>query len=618
MNNFQKARNLGSALLIGALLSACGGSGSDTPTDAPPDPLASFKQQKLAWQACDPTILGYETTFFDKLGERVQCTTMRAPLDYAQPWKGELTVALTRVAAEQPAERRGAILFNPGGPGADGLEFAPLYGALWADANPQSEQGRALKQLSNQYDLVGFSPRGVGASTQLYCASNEFEKETQSLNTDRSPQNLQNALYNARLQAQTCRKNPLTPYINTDQTARDMDLIRELAGDAKLNYIGYSYGTWLGAWYASLFPERVGRMLLDSSMNFAGTFDDAALLTEMGRQRVMDDVLAPYAARHTDVFNLGATAAEVQQVLMTLPPGLKQFIIDEFNSDVNKSSNAANFMLKLGVANGLKRLLEAQPQATEETILDAIKTYIFMLHPTSNEEARKSALGLAQIYFHPAKPVPKSIVLESKAATYAAIVCNDTPSQPGEQFWIDIGNQNAARYPIAGGSVTEQPCLYWGGPNVVKPALANAAKGNAILMLQSRYDALTPTEGALTAFAVLPNASMIMVENEYSHGLFPYGDSCVDPMIGEYFATGKMPPRTIACAGKPLQGEEPAPTPTPTPVPATGKTLKAAPTAQPVVPTPQTASSAPYKDMARAEEIMRRIHEEIGKSNQRR
>ena len=610
MKNLQKARRLSSALLIATLLSACGGSGSDSQTADPADPLASFKQQKLAWQACDPTILGKKVPYFDMLGERVQCTTMRAPLDYAQPWKGELTVALSRVTAEQPAERRGAILFNPGGPNGDGLEFAPYYGALWADANPESVQGRALKQISSQYDLVGFSPRGVGASTQLYCASNEFEKEVQNLSLDRSPQNLANALYNARLQAQTCQKNPLTPYINTDQTARDMDLIRELAGDAKLNFIGYSYGTWLGAWYASLFPERVGRMLFDSSMNVAGTFDDAALLSEMGRQRVMDDVLAPYAARHPELFNLGTTAADVRQVLLTLPPALKPSVYSFISGAANKSGSAAESLVFLAAANGLKQLLQAQPQGTEDALHAAIETHVFMTSPMNNEMARNMAHELTQDYFYPAQWVPKSIVLDPQAAVNTAVICNDMPSQPGEQFWIDIGNQNAARYPISGGRVTAQPCLYWGGPNVVRPALANASRADNILMLQSRYDAATPFEGALSTLNALPNASMIMVENEYSHGIFPYGDSCVDPMIGEYFATGKIPPRTTACAGKPLPGDVPAPAPT--------KTLKAAPAAQPMAPAPQKASSAPYNDMARAEEIMRRIHEKIGKSNQHR
>ena len=614
MKNLQRVMRFGGAIWVAMVLSACGGSGDAAPIDEPFDPLVTFKQQKLNWQGCDPTILGREVPYFERLGVRVQCATMRAPLDYAQPWKGELAVALTRVAAEQPAERRGTILFNPGGPGGDGLIFAPMFGALWADANPESAQGQALKQLSNHYDLVGFSPRGLGASTQLYCASNEFEKQIENLSTDRSPQNLQNALFNARLTAQTCQKNPLTQYINTDQTARDMDLMRALAGDAKLNFIGYSYGTWLGAWYASLFPERVGRMLLDSSMNVAGTFDNATLQSEMGRQRVMDEVLAPYAARHPDLFNLGTTAADVQQALLTLPPALKPPVFSFISGSANSSAAAAESVVLLRAADGLKQLLQAQPHDTENAIHAGIETYFFMASAVHNEKAREMAHSLTQGYFNPIKPQSISIVLKPKDAVFAAVVCNDMPSQPGEQYWIDIGNQNAARYPISGGGATQQPCLFWGGPNVIKPALANASKADSILMLQSRYDAATPLEGALNTLNALPNASMILIENEYKHGLFPYGDSCVDPMVGEYFANGKMPPRNIACAGKPLPGDEPAQAL----LKAPSNVRKEAPVSKPAAAPPPTTPVAPYKDMESAEKIMRSIHEQIGNSNKRR
>ena len=274
MKNLINSRRLAMMATAG-LLAACGGSNA-------PDPMQTFTQQSLAWQACDPTILGQETALFEGLGSRAQCANMRVPLDHDNPGKGEAVVALLRVSAEDSKQRAGAIFFNPGGPGGDGLGFAAMYGALWASANPADPLGKPLKQLSMQYDLIGFSPRGVGASTRLYCASNEMLKEVQLPSADRSAENIDNMLYNARLKADACRKNPLSRYINTEQTARDMDLARQLLGDEKLNYIGYSYGTWLGAWYASRFPERAGRMVLDSNMNFAGTFDDAVLMQPMG------------------------------------------------------------------------------------------------------------------------------------------------------------------------------------------------------------------------------------------------------------------------------------------------------------------------------------------------
>ena len=224
-------RHTFSVTALVTLLSACGGS-SDSP---PVDPLASFKQQRLDWQPCDPTILGGTVPFFEELGDRARCTLMRAPLDYAKPSQGELSVALLRVSAEQPQQRAGFILFNQGGPGADSLGFAPQYGVLWADGNPNNPNGKVLKDLSNRYDLIGFSPRGLGASSRLYCASNEAYQPPQNFSINRSESDLNAVLENARLEAKTCLKNPLARAINTEATARDIDLMRALIGDDRVN-----------------------------------------------------------------------------------------------------------------------------------------------------------------------------------------------------------------------------------------------------------------------------------------------------------------------------------------------------------------------------------------------
>ena len=216
------------------LLAACGGGDGD-------DPLAGFKGQKLAWQSCDPAILGdsgaatlnKSNVTLERFGTRLSCATMRAPLDYANPGKGELQVAFMRVAAEDPAQRQGAIMLNPGGPGGDGLILAPVFGAMWSGADEQTTTGALYRQMARSFDLVGFSPRGTGASTRLQCNSDETKKFVANETADRSPTNLAAMLYNARLSAEACAKNPLTPYLNTDATARDMDLMRHLLGDEK-------------------------------------------------------------------------------------------------------------------------------------------------------------------------------------------------------------------------------------------------------------------------------------------------------------------------------------------------------------------------------------------------
>jgi pimeloyl-ACP methyl ester carboxylesterase len=577
-----------SALLM-ATLAACGG-GNSSPAPVPPDPMASFTQQKLDWKPCDPTLIGEGDNAITAFGERVKCTLMRAPLDYTNPALGELQVALLKVDAEQPEQRLGAILVNPGGPGGDGLTFGFRYSEFFALGNPADPTGKLFKGMSNRYDMIGFSPRGVGSSSTLTCSSKELLEIERSLIFDRSPQNIKSAQHNARLKAQACAKNPLTKHINTDATARDMELVRSLLGDAKLNFMGVSYGTWLGAWYASLFPERVGRMLLDSSMNVAGSYDDATLLQEAGHQRVMDEVILPYAARHGQRFNLDSDSSQIRSALLALPQPYKMVL----GADAINFTNTVNFdtnPLAITAIFGLQALRQQLPQADERDFHAAIDTYTFTTGP-DNVVAANLAHGFAVRLL--TREFRNSVLVLPGKAVYASVICNDMATVGDEQRWVDIGNDYGARYPLTGGAATANPCLYWAPPVVTRPPLAAAAKAGPLLMLQSRYDAETPIEGAQNTLDALPNASMIVIENEYSHGLFPYNETCVDAQVADYFLNGTVPPRTSSCAGKPLPADAPT---------ASARQLKSASVAR------------PYINSAKAAEAVRRIHQIIEEAN---
>ncbi len=538
-------------------LSGCS-SDSGNPASAPlpaPDPLAAYKSQVVDWQACDPGILGagFNLLMQDAqadLGDRLKCAMIRVPLDYDNPGKGDLKIAITRTAAQRTAERSGAIFFNPGGPGVDGLYFPVLYGFLWSKVNPQDEIGAALATLANRYDLIGFSPRGTGASTQLVSGSNEQLKQTSFY--DRSEQNVRAQLYNAELIAKTSLKNPLTPYINTEQTVRDMDLIRHLLGDEKLHYIGYSYGTWLGTWYASRFPQHTGRMLLDSSMNVAGTFDDALLMDASGRQRLLDDYMAPYAARKHAQFSLGATAEEVRQLFPALATvRLKELLLKKiaFSAPEQSAAQIDRNLYWLRAAQVLDGIVQTHPGADDAAILNVIATTRFLPDEADNQIAQASAQEL----YHglSAPPAQQNILLLPSDAVFNAVVCNDTPSNASLDFWILMGNRQLADYPLYGGKVTQHPCLYWGGPTVQKPpisAVDTVTEGP--LMLQSRFDAMTPIEGAMNGFARLGKARMVVVEYEYRHGLFPYSTPCVDLTVADYFLNGRLPQERLSfCDG---------------------------------------------------------------------
>ena len=207
---------------------------------------------------------------------------------------------MLRVLAPESRNKPNLFL-NPGGPGLDGQKLSLVYSQLLSNGNPDSALGRKYTALSNAYNLVGFSPRGVGASSNIICAGNELVYNADSTRWGDSAENLARITDDARYTASNCQKNPIAAYISTDSTARDLDLMRHLLGDEKLHYHGTSYGTWLGFWYAGLFPEKTGPMVLDSNMNYSRSVHQAGISYVEGQTHTFKDFIAPYAARHDPI-----------------------------------------------------------------------------------------------------------------------------------------------------------------------------------------------------------------------------------------------------------------------------------------------------------------------------
>ena len=540
-------------IALAASLVACGGSSSSSSSggSAAPDPLQPYRQQALQWAPCDTTILGSPEEkvgkYWEQLGGRLQCSTMRAPMDWAQPDRSDVFVSVMRVATADPTQRRGAMLFNPGGPGVDGLGDALSLFIAFGQSNPESEQGALQLRLLDSYDMVGFSPRGVGASTRLQCATNEIERENDGSVTDA---NLANVAYNSRKEAEACLRNPLTPYINTDATARDMDLLRELLGEDKLNYVGYSYGTWLGGWYASLFPEKVGRMVLDSSQDFTTTHEEATLAMAPARQRLHDEVLLAYAARHANYFQLGSSQAEVSAVLQAFSPDMFGVLRASLSGLTYGSGKADAYWETVSVMRGLDTVLKAVPDSKDSAAVQAaLQQQVFVLNDSErNQSLREQAQELYGNFSFESKPESISF----KGAPYWAVSCNDTSATTDVQAWNAIVRSTVLSAPLFFDIAFQNPCAYWSGPRVTKPNVA-AMKGLDVLMVQSQYDSATPTEGANRFFAQLPSARRVYVPGEYQHGVFPYSDSCVDTTVVRYLLGETPKERETTCQANPLE-----------------------------------------------------------------
>lgn len=204
--------------------------------------LAAFYEQSLAWRDCG----------------RNECAQLRVPLDYEAPEGAEIEIAVLKVPASRASDRIGALVVNPGGPGGSGVNFA---------AAGSSQFGRELTQY---FDIVGFDPRGVGASNPLKCLSTQQLDEVVAFDPDPDSA-AEVAAMDALLQefGQGCldKSGDIARHMSTKEAARDMDILRAALGQARLDYLGSSYGTFLGATYAELFPTHVGRFVLDGAID---------------------------------------------------------------------------------------------------------------------------------------------------------------------------------------------------------------------------------------------------------------------------------------------------------------------------------------------------------------
>jgi pimeloyl-ACP methyl ester carboxylesterase len=241
--------------LVAAMLTGCGGSGGNSSpgatsprtvpapgaTTAPTPALARFYGQKLSWTTCH---------------SKDQCSWLTVPLDYQHPAGATIKLALLRVPAGDSSHRVGSLVVNPGGPGASGVDYA-------------AQASQAFRApLREHFDIVGFDPRGVGRSDPVDCLTDDqldhYVAEDPAPQTRAEKQTVID--WNKKMAA-GCATSPVGAHISTVEAARDMDVLRAALGESTLDYFGASYGTKLGTTYADLYPQRVGRFVLDGAVD---------------------------------------------------------------------------------------------------------------------------------------------------------------------------------------------------------------------------------------------------------------------------------------------------------------------------------------------------------------
>ncbi|SEG93758.1 tripeptidyl-peptidase B. Serine peptidase. MEROPS family S33 [Saccharopolyspora kobensis] len=283
------------------------------PAGPVPPGLERYYGQPLNWGPCAP----FATTESDRasyVDPGLECTRVEVPMDYADPQGEVITIGVLRSPATDQPQKIGSLLINPGGPGASGMSTAAsLAGSVRNSA------------LGERFDLIGFDPRGIGASEPAVRCLTDQERDAKRLDSDAdtSPSGVAETEKEERDYAGKCAERTgakLLANVGTREVAKDMDVLRSALGDQKLNYLGYSYGTRIGAEYAEQFPGNVRAMVLDGAIDPGKSAIDTLVAQGAGFQQAFDDFAAWCAARQQ--CSLGhdpkAASAQFQQIVRPL------------------------------------------------------------------------------------------------------------------------------------------------------------------------------------------------------------------------------------------------------------------------------------------------------------
>ncbi|AZS73292.1 proteinase [Streptomyces lydicus] len=467
-----------------------------------PASLRPYYDQKLSWRPC--SVAGFE------------CATMKAPLDYAKPSADtDLKLAVARKKATGPGSRIGSLQVNPGGPGGSAIDYLQQYA-------PQPASVRA------RYDLVAMDPRGVDHSEPVECLTDkQMDRYTQTDATPDSPAEV-NALISAyRSFAKGCasRAGKLLSHVSTVEAARDMDVLRAVLGDKKLTYVGASYGTFLGATYAGLYPSRVGRMVLDGAMNPA--LDSRTVnLNQTAGFNTAFSAFATDCIKHKDC-PLGTTS--VEDAGRQLSALFKK--LDAHPATTGEARKLTESLATTGVVAAMY----------DERAWPVLREYLaqakagdghgLLTLSDSYYERDPNGTYANQMYANPAVNCLDLASAFTGPAQVRAALPSFRKASPvfGENFaWAAMN------------------CAYW----PVKPtgtAHRIEAKGAApILVVGTTRDPATPYAWAKALAAQLSSATLLTYEGD-GHTAYGRGSQCIDTAINNYLLKGTVPPKGKRC-----------------------------------------------------------------------
>jgi pimeloyl-ACP methyl ester carboxylesterase len=490
-----------------------GGSAASSGSSGGTGPPAS-----LQWSSCNVTGVA---------GATMKCANLQVPLDYRHPSGRKITIALSEVPATAPvSQQQGDLLVNPGGPGGPGRSLAA---AVAQGLNPN---------VAAEYNIIGFDPRGVGASVPaLHCEPSFFA----GIRPNYVPANAaaeQVLINRAKTYATDCQQQSgwLLPYLTTADVARDVDSIRVALHQTKINYYAFSYGTYLGEVYATLFPSRVRRMVLDSIVGPQGVWYTDNIDQDYAFQARMEAFFG-WVARYSSTYHLGSTAAQVQQAWYTARQRLAAQPISGPDGPMIGADEFDDTFLQGGYNNTLW-----------PGLAQALSAYL----------VQNSASPMVAQYEQ------NGVQVENEFAIYNAVQCSDVNWPRSWAKWDSDTRKVYSKAPFQAwdNAWYNAACAFWPVKGPSQPLKIGASGLPGILMLQGTLDAATPYAGAQEAHTMLPSARMVVVQGGGNHGqsLESPANSCVQGYLNRYLANGALPtqPGAVNASCAPVPDPNPA------------------------------------------------------------
>lgn len=486
---------------IGLVLSACSASGkgpevadrSASTTTEPGSPGPSVPSSSLDWKDCDS---GY------------QCAEMEVPLDHDNPAGDTIKLGLIRRPAEDPSQRIGSLLFNPGGPGGSAVEMV--------------QQLPLPSELTDRFDIVGVDPRGVGSSSALDCHSHLREIYDADATMD-DEADVDHYLTVSQEFVDECEAKyaALLPHLGTVDVAKDMDLVRAALGDDQLSYVGYSYGTSIGQQYARLFPDRVRALVLDGVV---------------------------------DPDQTGLEAAESQA--RGFDRALEAFVGNCGNGECGLDGDAKKAIDSVLAASESKPIpsADADRPATPGVVSLALAQALYSeyLWPDLGRALKDGLAGdgsglvdLADYYLGS----DGSGGYDGGFEIYFAVSCLDSqwPSDPDQV--MDQAKKVGDRYPEIGESLVNDyvRCALWPTPPQPLKAIPADVEGlDPIVLISTTGDPATPYEAGVDVAKRTPGARLITNKGE-GHTIFAQGKPCVDDAVVAYLVDLELPADGLTC-----------------------------------------------------------------------